>query len=306
MQISLDPNVLAVPIFVVDVEDGPRFRFLGMNSAAEAEFGYPEAHVAGKLFADCFSSRMTKLLDERYTECVRAGRPTQFEDYADLMDGRKWFRTTLSPTIDKSSGRVVRITAVSQNISATKRLQAEMTSFAFEDPLTGLANRRRFDLAVQDACEEAVYSNTGFSLVVVDLDGLKGINDRYGHRVGDEIIRFVGGVLEGMSRPNEVVARVGGDEFYLLVRAVTEPELDARLAVLKARVDHGLFAPGFAEAIGLSVGGAVWSLGQDPFDTLAAADAEMYRTKAVRSLVRDVGAGRLPYVRRATFDRVRD
>lgn len=177
-----------------------------------------------------------------------------------------------------------------------------MTSFAFEDPLTGLPNRRRVDLAVQDACEGAVYSNTSFSLVVVDVDGLKDINDRYGHRVGGEIIRFVGGALEGMSRPNEVVARVGGDEFCLLVRAATEPDLDARLAMLKARVDHGLFAPGFAEAIGLSVGGAVWSLGKDPFDTLAAADAEMYRAKAVRSLVRHVGAGRSPHVRPAKRD----
>lgn len=304
MQISLDPNVLAVAIFVVNVENGPRFRFLGMNPAAEAEFGFPETLVAGKLFEECFSARMAELLTDRYAECVRVRHAIQFEDYADLMNGRKWFRTTLSPTVDEASGRVIRITAVSQNISATKRLQAEMTSFAFEDPLTGLANRRRFDLAVQDACEQAVYTNTGFSLAVVDLDGLKSINDQHGHRVGDDVIRFVGRILASMSRPDEVVARVGGDEFYLLFQATVEADLDARLATLKARVDNGLFAPSIPDAVGLSVGGAVWSVGQDPFDTPAAADAERYRMKTIRGRVRDVDACCPSRTRRLACDRV--
>lgn len=302
MQISLDPNVLAVAIFVVDVEDGPRFRFLGMNPAAEMEFGFPAALVVGRLFAECFSARIAELLTRQYAECARARRPTEFEDFADLMDGRKWFRTTLSPMIDQVSGRVVRITAISQNISATKRLQAEMTLYAFQDPLTGLANRRRFDLAVQEACKEAVHTNTAFSLVVVDLDGLKVINDRYGHRVGDEAIRLVGSVLEGLVRPDEFVARVGGDEFHLLLRSTTEANLNGRLALLKARVDQGLFLPGLSDKIGLSLGGALWMPGSDPFDVLAAADVEMYRMKAVRGHVREHGPRRPPRKRRRDWN----
>ena len=305
MQLTLDPKLLAVAIFVVDVEDGSRFRFIGMNPAAEAEFGFPEALVVGKLFGECLSGRMAELLTGRYAECVRLGRATQFEDYADLMHGRRWFRTTLSPTIDPASGQVVRITAISQNISASKRLQAEMTSFAFEDPLTGLANRRRFDLAVRDACDQAVYTNTGFSLVVVDLDGLKDINDRHGHRTGDDVIRFVGSILEEMGRPGEIVARVGGDEFYLLVRAATVSDLEAWTTTLRTRVDKGLMAPGFDEPVSLSVGGAVWSPGQDPFDVLSAADAEMYRVKAVHALVRETGVRCPPGVRRRSSTRSR-
>lgn len=282
---NIDLNALDVPVFVVEVE-GDVLRIYGMNTASEREFGFPNSYVAGRQFAECFSKRIAHALTERYAVCVRTRKAHQFEEFVDLPNGRQWFRTTLSPCIDPQTGSVTRIMAVSQNITAMKRMHDRMKEFAFQDPLTGLANRRGFDQAVQNTCDEAVYSQAGFSLAVVDLDGLKAMNDTHGHRLGDSVIRFVGEFLNGFVRSQEVVSRVGGDEFYLLLREPTRSELDQRLDRLRAMVDLGLRMPNYAAPITLSVGGSVWYPGDDAYEVLATADAEMYAEKGIRRLVR--------------------
>jgi len=284
VQLTLDLNALDVSVFVVDIEEGPRFRMVGMNVTASREFGFPVSHIAGRLFEDAFSERMASVLQDRYATCLRTRRAHQFEEFADLANGRQWFRTTLSPCLDPVTGAVWRIMSISQNVTAAKRLQIEMQQAAFEDPLTGLLNRRGFDRAVTTTCDRAVYTGEAFSLVVVDLDDLKGINDAFGHRAGDETIRSVGHTLAGFLRNGEDVARVGGDEFYLLLLEPTRLDLDRRLDRLRALVANGLTAPDLAKPPGLSAGGAIWRPGDDAYEILAAADAEMYAVKAVNKL----------------------
>lgn len=284
MQLTLDLNALGVSIFVVDVETGPRFRLIGMNTTASREFGFPASHIAGRLFEEAFSERMASVLRDRYATCLRTRQAHQFEEFADLANGRQWFRTTLSPCLDPVTGAVWRIMSISQNVSSAKRLQMEMQQAAFEDPLTGLLNRRGFDQAVTTSCERAIYSGAAFSLVVVDLDDLKTINDAFGHRAGDEAIRTAGQTLAGFLRNGEDVARVGGDEFYLLLLEPTRIDLDRRLDRLRALVENGLYAPNLDKPLSLSAGGSVWHPGDDAYEVLASADAEMYAIKAVRRL----------------------
>ncbi|WP_279482330.1 sensor domain-containing diguanylate cyclase [Aureimonas sp. SK2] len=271
-----------MPLFVVDVEDGARFRFAHMNEAAEREFGLSSSRIIGQLFGDCLSGRVADLLTARYEACVRSGVACEFEDYADLIDGRRWFRTTLSPEHDPVTGQVVRIVAVSQNITGIKRRHAELTAFAHQDPLTGLANRRLFDVISQDAAAEAVYTNAGFALLVADLDDLKGINDAHGHRVGDEAIRCVADALASCCRAGETVARVGGDEFHLLLRETTSTGLSARVEAIVAAVSAGAGSIDHPDTISVSVGGAIWRPGTELDAALVDADVEMYRAKKAR------------------------
>ncbi len=280
-----DLNQIDIPIFLIDVEVDGRFRMQGMNRSAERLFGYPASRVVGKTFEECFAARMADLLTGHYRTCVTTRRAHQFDDFADLADGRKWFRTTLSPCIDPATDRVSRVMALSQNITSVVQRFELAEAIALTDPLTGLPNRRRFDEAVRKACDEGTLSNRGFALCVVDLDDLKAINDRFGHQAGDEAIRSVGAALQQFARPDELVARIGGDEFFMLLRTADPSELEDRLVALRAVVSSGLPVPGLARSAHFSVGGAVWRPGGNTSETLSLADAEMYAQKVRLRLV---------------------
>ncbi|KQQ86191.1 sensor domain-containing diguanylate cyclase [Aureimonas sp. Leaf324] len=276
MDLTLSLNAIDVPIFVVDVEPGPHFRIVGMNRAAENETGRSSDSLAGLSFEDCAPSAKASMLTDRYGVCVRTRRSMQFEERGEMSPTGDWYRTTLSPCIDDETGEVFRILTICQNITPTKRL----AKAASKDALTGLANRRGFDTMVTDRCDEAVYSRRNFSLAVVDLNGLKAINDTYGHGTGDEAIRRVGAWLAAMLRPGEVVARVGGDEFHLIVEETTQASLDGRLQCLRQAAGLELARPDGALRVTVSAGGAVWHPGDDVAVTLMAADAAMYARKA--------------------------
>ncbi|WP_312795361.1 sensor domain-containing diguanylate cyclase [Tianweitania sp.] len=278
MELSFDLNALDVSVFVVDVEDRAKFRIFGMNAAAERETGSLSASFAGRLFEECFEPAMAHILVERYTKCVRTRKAFQFEELGSLVSDEQWYRTTLSPCLDPA-GNVCRIMAISQNITAIKRVQFEMKEFAFTDALTGLANRRAFDEAIADAGAEAGYTGRSFSMVVADLNGLKRINDTLGHRVGDDVIRLVGASLQKALKSNETIARVGGDEFYLLLRETTRNALDDRLVRLRETIESIPPLAEYNEPITISAGGAVWNPGDDAYEVLATADAEMYIDK---------------------------
>ncbi|WP_294640633.1 sensor domain-containing diguanylate cyclase [uncultured Aureimonas sp.] len=276
MDLTISLNAIDVPIFVVNVEPGPHFRIVGLNRAAESETGRSSDSLAGLAFEDCVPAAKASMLTDRYGVCVRTRRSMQFEERGEMSPTGDWYRTTLSPCIDEETGEVFRILTICQNITPTKRL----AKAAFKDALTGLSNRRGFDTMVADRCDEAVYSRCNFSLAVVDLNGLKAINDTFGHSTGDEAIRRVGAWLAGMLRPGEVVARVGGDEFHLIVEETTQASLDSRLQGLRQAAAVELAGPCGSLQVAVSAGGAVWHPGDDVAVTLMAADAAMYAQKA--------------------------
>lgn len=96
------------------------------------------------------------------------------------------------------------------------RLVAELEALAGRDPLTGLANRRAFDDALEAEVARARRAGTPLSLVMLDLDRFKEVNDVHGHQVGDEVLRQLGVALATTARTGDVVARYGGEEFVIL------------------------------------------------------------------------------------------
>ena len=146
-------------------------------------------------------------------------------------------------------------------------------SEAQTDQLTGLGNRRRWDERL--AAEETrclAYGGTA-AVITVDVDGLKGVNDRWGHEAGDALLRQVGEVLRDASRPGDVVARLGGDEFAVLLAESGRPEAE----VVAARLSDALEQRQVSASMGVAVRGR---------EGLAAAwreaDAAMYADKRGR------------------------
>ena len=97
------------------------------------------------------------------------------------------------------------------------RLREELRRQAARDALTGLFNRRHFDEYLARRLAEVVRTGRRFALLMIDIDHFKAINDRYGHDVGDEVLRQVGRTLQGIVRADEAVFRLGGEEFVMLI-----------------------------------------------------------------------------------------
>ena len=110
------------------------------------------------------------------------------------------------------------IRVIRHSIARQKKL-LEAQSQALIDSLTGLGNRRYFDLELDRSLAEASRSGSGFGLIIFDIDHFKSINDGYGHLHGDEVLRMVAETFKRQVRTSDLAARIGGEEFAVLVRS---------------------------------------------------------------------------------------
>src|SRR5438094_5568734 len=172
--------------------------------------------------------------------------------------------------------------AVADQVAIAIDRARQFASEARTDHLSGLANRREFERVMEREVALAERHNRRLSLMMIDLDNLKRINDRLGHSAGDGALKLVAQQLQRVVRASDVCARVGGDEFAV---AMPETDLDRARDVatrLKRAVDHaglGLRAP---EQVDVSVGIAAWSQGQDWETAYQAADRHLDEDKRRR------------------------
>ncbi|MBI5494847.1 MAG: diguanylate cyclase [Deltaproteobacteria bacterium] len=163
------------------------------------------------------------------------------------------------------------------------RLHRAMVTQAHTDPLTGLANRRALQLAFEREAVRAVRHGTPLGMVLVDLDHFKHINDTLGHPAGDAVLRDLARMLRGACRAYDIVARMGGEEFALLL---PESDLQGALEVgerVRSTVMSRRLGELDAGKVTLSAGVAAWTPGGAPpaWDTLyGLADAGVYTAKS--------------------------
>jgi diguanylate cyclase (GGDEF)-like protein len=169
----------------------------------------------------------------------------------------------------------------------TRLLLIRLEALSNEDPLTGLANRRRWDAELARVCARVAHGDPPVALVLLDVDHFKQINDRYGHPAGDAVLRALADLLRGRVRGGDLAARIGGDELAVLL-----PGADLGRAVRLAeqlREAAQLLRPEGFGAAGVSVSMGVASSavsGAEPEALLAAADAQLYLAKQTRNAVR--------------------
>lgn len=160
---------------------------------------------------------------------------------------------------------------------------AELQALVDVDSLTGIFNRRGFERELERALAFAARYGNAAALVFVDLDGFKLVNDVYGHGAGDVVLQGVAAVLQRIVRGSDTVARIGGDEFALLLW-----NLDGKQAAMKARAVQDALAQmrtqheGRTIEVGASAGVAVIASGDTLAHAMARADAAMYEDKRAR------------------------
>jgi diguanylate cyclase (GGDEF)-like protein/PAS domain S-box-containing protein len=176
---------------------------------------------------------------------------------------------------------ITEIVAAREQLDQENRRLAEQ---ARTDPLTGLASRRRFDEELDSALDRAQQNTKAVAVLYLDLDGLKQINDRHGHTAGDKLLRTFAKRLRTLARESDTIARIGGDEFALILPNLTPDSAQASATALAERihqtVNHPVQLAGRPHRPTTSIGVAIYPHHADTAPHLVeAADTAMYQAK---------------------------
>ncbi len=253
-----------------------------LNESACALYGYAREELVGRTI-EAVSSGVppyTQADAMRLIQAAGAGGPQSFEWHCRTKEGRLfWAEIAIRQA---AFGARTLALATLRDITERKQAAAQILQMARYDALTGLANRRVFAEAVQQAIARTQRGARGFAVLYLDLDHFKDVNDTLGHPVGDRLLRAVAGRLKDCVRETDTVARFGGDEFAVLALDITDPT-DA--GVLGDKVLKALSRPysisGNEIRSGTSVGISVYGPDSPHVETLLAhADVALYRAKS--------------------------
>ncbi len=167
------------------------------------------------------------------------------------------------------------------DISQIKDEQIKLEYLSLHDPLTGLPNRRAFGDRVEKGLKVAKRSNSRLGVAILDMDGFKNVNDRFGHDAGDRFLVEVSSRMKAVLRENDTLARLGGDEFGLLVEGIgTSSEIGDILERFIAALKFSFCVDEYAITLTGSIGIAVYPEdGEDPQTLLSHADLALYQAK---------------------------
>ncbi|MEN3328725.1 MAG: hypothetical protein V7638_3532 [Acidobacteriota bacterium] len=175
------------------------------------------------------------------------------------------------------------VTRLASDALGNAMQHAEAESNALTDPLTGLPNGRYLSLRFEEEAARARRTDRTFQVVMLDLDEFKNVNDTYGHKAGDKMLREVAHLIAGQLREYDFLARSGGDEFVALVQEVVGSQVEDLCMRVESAVSKFSLPLGRNRSarVGISIGTATFGVDGDTLDQLVvAADNEMYRMKS--------------------------
>ncbi len=200
-----------------------------------------------------------------------------------LLGALSVYSTSLKEYSDDQVGLLETVTRLASDALANAVHHARAESNALTDPLTGLPNGRSLQLRFEQEVARARRHGRTFQLIMLDLDDFKIVNDTFGHKIGDRMLREVAGLVNGQLREYDFLARYAGDEFVALVPDVAFDQIEE----LRERIER--IVSGFSiqvrgqgrARVGISVGAAVYGNDGESLDQLViAADQAMYRAKS--------------------------
>ncbi|ANH69023.1 diguanylate cyclase domain-containing protein [Mitsuaria sp. 7] len=275
-----------VMMLAVDTDE----RVLFCNKAFERRFDIPEKSWQGRHAADVFDDLYpavhpliqrafageTSVVEMRDDDGISRPMPLDGDDRGET----RYVELTYAPLVT-DDGTIIGAYGVARDVTDVKQEQMRLLRASNTDPLTELLNRAGFASQVNAALGRATDRDELVALLYLDLDRFKPVNDEYGHPVGDALLKAVSGRLRHALRPQDLVARVGGDEFAVFLTHVAKP-VDAQ--VVADKLVHALTMPFRIGALELHIGTSVgfcvqWARKADIDDLVTQADEQLYRAK---------------------------
>ncbi|OGW28427.1 MAG: hypothetical protein A2X59_00475 [Nitrospirae bacterium GWC2_42_7] len=262
-------------IYLVDKD----LRYLYINKNHITRMGFKGEEYLGRSYNEFHLPEEIKWFTKNVNEIFSTGHSVQFE-HKSFRDGRYFFQT-LSPVKD-SDGKIMAVTVISKDINDLKEMEHKLHALSNTDELTGLLNRRGFFSMSGQPLKLANRKKTGVFLLFVDLDGLKSINDNFGHTAGDSALIEISLLLKKSFRDSDVIARIGGDEFVVFPVETAKENISTIIDRFQERIDRHNEKTTLAYKLSASVGVAYYDPEKPSSldELLLQADSNMYEQKS--------------------------
>lgn len=251
-----------------------------VNPRFEAVTGYRADEVIGKTPALLQSGRTPVETYQELWRAIRGGSQWSGELLNRKRNGELfWEDETIYPILDES-GEVTHFVAIKEDVTERKRMEERIWRQANYDALTDLPNRRLFFDRLEQVLLRARRDGTEFALMYLDLDRFKPINDTLGHEAGDQLLRQSAQRIRDCLRESDTAARIGGDEFTVLLPGADDAGAEEVARKLRQRMAEPFRVAGEEVSVGISVGVVRYPRDGESSDLLLKhADAAMYAAK---------------------------
>ena len=254
-----------------------------VNQLTLTMFGYNEGELLGKMAATLLTPEDESLFSSNLINTLEKNGPMKDREITCLTkNGRRFPAHFSGSAMHHEQGALEGIICVFNDITELKKAEHTLKKMAHYDALTGVANRNLFFEKLENSIREALREERIFALLYLDLDKFKAINDSMGHEIGDLALKTMASRLQKVVRTGDTVARMGGDEFTIILNALHSAG-DAEILVRKITktISAPFSASGFTCTLGASIGISLFPENGSHTEILVSkADYAMYLAKA--------------------------
>lgn len=255
-------------------------RIIDVNQSFSALTGYDKSDVVGQSPMLLQPKLQTAISFEDIKQRLRHQGSWQGEVQFRCKDGHYLAVWQTISAVRDLDNKLSHFVSVFSDISELKQQQQEIYHLALHDSLTGLPNRRYLNEQLSSYTREPANNAARFALLFLDIDNFKLVNDTLGHAEGDRVLSVITGYLKALSTPDNVIARVGGDEFVLLLPDKTPAQLEAFISQLLTQITQPIVLAGQRFTLSASIGACYFpDDGCNAKDLLRNADIAMHHAK---------------------------